>query len=322
MMEVVDFNGTTMLKNTYDSKGRVIGQDMPNRGHMTWSYDEENRTNTYSEDNALPHVERLQKVPLTEQYAYSVEGQQMIEPKEAIHSKDYEIEWKDPALEEIMRQYLNKPEDPIMHSDVWEIHAVYLRNQYRFFTDTESTDGYLPEEGGVISKEPLPQLTLLEDFQHFDSLQLLELYDQEIGSLNGLEHLQNLTTLNLSSCNITDPAPLSALGKVEKLVLDGNALSSVGPLADMKSLSWLSLRGCGLTDISVLTKLTGLTWLDVSNIEQTPGTIENYAFISKLKRLQYLGLANITDLTDISFCTELKNLKTVDLENSGVDKWM
>lgn len=43
-----------------------------------------------------------------------------------------EIEWTDPALEQILRLYLDKLNGPILHSDVWDIHAVYLRSQYLF----------------------------------------------------------------------------------------------------------------------------------------------------------------------------------------------
>lgn len=88
----------------------------------------------------------------------------------------------------------------------------------------------------------------------------------------------------------------------------------------MSSLNWLSLRGCGLTDITPLSQLTGLTWLDVSNTVQGKGTIADYTPIAELGNLTYLGMGNITDLIDISFCSGLKKLKTVDLKDSGVDK--
>lgn len=44
----------------------------------------------------------------------SKDGQPMIELKEVSHneSEDYEITWADSALEQIMRLYLEKPEDP------------------------------------------------------------------------------------------------------------------------------------------------------------------------------------------------------------------
>lgn len=268
----------------------------------------------------VPRFTKPQEAPTAGQYAYAVEGEPMVEPKEAAHGKDYEIEWTDPALEQIMRLYLNKKDGPILHSDVWDIHAVYLRSQYRFFTDAQSKDGYLPDEGGVVSKEPLPQIKTLADFRHFDSLQLLELNGQKLTGLSGLELLQNLSTVNLTACGITDAGPLAKLDGVNKLVLDGNALSDVEPLAGMERLTWLSLRGCGLTDITPFTKLTGLTWLDVSNVQQGPGTIKDYTPIAELDSLQYLGLGNITDLTEVSFCTGLKKLETVDLQNSGVDK--
>lgn len=268
----------------------------------------------------IPRFTKPQEPPSTQQFGYAVEGQQMIAPKEAAHGEDYEIAWADPALEQMVRLYLDKPDGAILHSDVWNIHAVYLRNQHRFFTDAESADGYLPDTGGVASEEPLPQVTTLADFQHFDSLQLLELNGQQLEDLSGLEKLPNLSTLNLTACGIADAAPLAQLSRVSKLVLDENPLADAQPLAAMKSLTWLSVRGCGLTSAAPLAGLSGLTWLDVSNIEQGPGSIQDYSPIANLRGLQYLGLGNITDLTDISFCTNLKQLETVDLENSGVEK--
>lgn len=269
-----------------------------------------------------PGIRKPQSQKPIEQFGYAVEGQPMIEAKEISHSEseDYEITWSDQALEQMMRLYLNKPEEPILHSDVWDIQAVYLRNPYRFFTDAQSVDGYLPETGGVVTQEPLPQITTLEDFRHFDSLQLLELNGQQLTELSGLEELQHLNTLNLTDCGITDTRQLAPLTGVTKLVLDDNPLADAQSLGGMNGLNWLSLRGCGLTDITPLSQLTGLIWLDVSNMVQGEGTIADYTPVAELKSLTYLGLGNITDLTDVSFCSGLKKLETVDLKDSGVDK--
>lgn len=270
----------------------------------------------------VPGIRTPQAQKPIEQFGYAVEGQPMIEQKEISHSEseDYEIKWADPALEQMMRLYLEKPEGPILHSDVWDIQAVYLRNPYRFFTDAESADGYLPETGGVVTSEPLSQITMLEDFRHFDSLQLLELNGQKLTDLAGLEKLSHLNTLNFTDCGIADTEPLRQLAGVTKLVLDDNPLTDAETIGGMSSLNWLSMRGCGLIDITPLSRLTGLTWLDVSNTIQGEGTIADYTPIAELGSLTYLGMGNITDLTDISFCSGLKKLETVDLKNSGVDK--
>lgn len=66
----------------------------------------------------VPRFTKPQGASPVGQYAYAVEGESMVKPKNAAHGEDYEIEWADPALEQILRLYLNQPDGLILNSDV------------------------------------------------------------------------------------------------------------------------------------------------------------------------------------------------------------
>ena len=53
LLTVEDFNGNVYLTNEYDSKHRVTNQYIPDRGQMTFTYDDANRTNRYEDENGL-----------------------------------------------------------------------------------------------------------------------------------------------------------------------------------------------------------------------------------------------------------------------------
>lgn len=53
LLTVEDFNGNVYLTNEYDSKHRVTSQYIPDRGQMTFTYDDATRTNRYEDENGL-----------------------------------------------------------------------------------------------------------------------------------------------------------------------------------------------------------------------------------------------------------------------------
>lgn len=48
---------------------------------------------------------------------------------EVEHGEDYTINWVDPGMEAYMRFLLEKPEGDILHSDVWDIQVLVIRNR-------------------------------------------------------------------------------------------------------------------------------------------------------------------------------------------------
>lgn len=53
LLTVEDFNGNVYLTNEYDSKHRVTSQYIPDRGRMTFTYDDATHTNRYEDENGL-----------------------------------------------------------------------------------------------------------------------------------------------------------------------------------------------------------------------------------------------------------------------------
>ena len=86
------------------------------------------------------------------------------------------------------------------------------------------------------------------------SLQEINLSDNYITYLWGLEDLPALQELSLSGNKINDITELAALDSVNWLVIDHNFITDVSPLLDMDSLEylWVDYNSSAETTISTL----------------------------------------------------------------------
>ena len=187
-------------------------------------------------------------------------------------------------------------------------------------------------EIGLLPDIPLTQEKMIR-------LDYLNAHDQGILDITGLEFATNLRELHLSQNPITDLRPLSNLTQLvglhlwhvpvrptdldlrplanlinlEMLSLEGNYISDIRPLMGLKKLRRLHLSNNQIEDVSPLVGLTELwqLWL-----ERNP-----------IRDLTPLSGLNLTDLnisnnpmkvSDISPLAALKELRTLDLLNSGI----
>lgn len=120
------------------------------------------------------------------------------------------------------------------------------------------------------------------------SITELEIINEDISSLEGLQYLIGLKDLNLASNQISDLTPLSSLTNLESLDLRVNDIDDIDPLGTLVNLEELVISHNHIDDITSLKKLKNLVKLYMS----------------------------YNDIEDISPLSNLENLKIVDpLEN-------
>jgi len=107
--------------------------------------------------------------------------------------------------------------------------------------------------------------TAIKDFKPLASLQSLGVLVLKSNSLNDISFLTKLNSvewLDLRDNEIEDLGPLHQLSRLRKLFLAGNPFTAITPLTQLPALRWLDLRHTQVTSLWPLyhaPKLTDLT---------------------------------------------------------------
>ena len=169
-------------------------------------------------------------------------------------------------------------------------------------------------------------------------LTALDVRNQGITDLTGLEHAHNLKRLDLSgeyidgggwanSNAVSDFSPLVGLRQLTYLGFSRTGISNISELADLTQLTELHLSDNNISNISPLTGLTQLTFLglsgnEISDISALSGltqltnlyldqnAISDISALSGLTQLTFLGLSGneILDVSPLSGLTQLTDL--------------
>ncbi|HAO5739025.1 TPA: LPXTG cell wall anchor domain-containing protein [Listeria monocytogenes] len=158
--------------------------------------------------------------------------------------------------------------------------------------------------------------------------------DEGIKELEGVQYLNNISNLFVHYNEITDISVISELSNLKYVYLDENPINDFSPLSDLTNLEELSLGATQITDISVLSNLTNLTGLSLHDnqlnnldalsslqnlkilnlIETQTSDISALSGLTKLENL-YLSYNQISDISTLS---DLKNLKNLSLERNQI----
>lgn len=104
----------------------------------------------------------------------------------------------------------------------------------------------------------------------------LDLNNEGIEDLSGLEYCGNLTELYLQSNKISDLLPLSTLTRLDLLDLQNNKISDLSPLSTLTSLRSLNLQSNEISDISPLLRLNSLIVLYLGYNPLSPTSFNKY----------------------------------------------
>lgn len=152
-------------------------------------------------------------------------------------------------------------------------------------------------------------ITDLSGIEYFTGLEQLQLQENQIQDLKPLQNLTRLTELWLSKNKVTDLTPLKGLTALKTLLLTNNAVNDLQPLKGLQNLDQLVFENNKVKDLTPLKDLHNLTSLDVSG--NSVGDLTPLAGLSKLKWLQ-ANNCNLTKLPDFKNLTELYQLRLDD----------
>lgn len=155
------------------------------------------------------------------------------------------IQWKDPALEKIIRKGLDKPDGDILARDVMNIERLLIMNGSFVFIDDSRFDGLSYEDirNDVYDKQTLMidkdnwenqefgYIQILHDLVYFKELKVIS---NDIQDIRALRELNNLTKLDLSANRIVDIRALSGLTNLDVLDLNWNRIQDIGALEALK----------------------------------------------------------------------------------------
>lgn len=243
----------------------------------------------------------LYRSPMNEIFAQQKEI--TVPARQVEHGEDYVIEWQDPVMEKHVRNWLDRPEGDIYHSDVWDYQSVTLgtgdktaddliknapdgENLGDSFSYDDPLEAYRSRVEGTYES-----LTSLADLRHFDSLQVLCVNSKNVSTplqdLTGLEKCRNLVYLTLPSVESGAFAAFAEMDSVVKLMYGSSQqrpevnVADLSALAQMQSLEVLWITGSEV-DLAQLAgaNLRTLT-LDVTRIKSLEPLqqMENLSFL-------------------------------------------
>ncbi|MBN3032948.1 MAG: leucine-rich repeat domain-containing protein [Candidatus Saganbacteria bacterium] len=136
----------------------------------------------------------------------------------------------------------------------------------------------------------------------------LEMRQQNISSLAGLECFANLTYLFLPGNKIESLLPLSQLTRLVYVDLNDNRISDLIPLSGLRGLIELHLNSNQIADIKPLSQLPSLLGLSLDN-----NRIADFSPLSHLANLLVLSLRSNQTGVDPAPLSGLIRLNTLDL---------
>jgi internalin A len=198
------------------------------------------------------------------------------------------VAFADPALEQAVRDALEKPSGELTLTDAASLTAL-------------NAGSY-----GIYD---------LRGIECFTGLSFLNLEQNQLSELSPLGQLPALTSLGLSRNQVTDITPLASVSTLEDLWIANNTVADLTPLSKLTNLWGLGLSSNAISNLEPLRELTALTALDVSN---NPFT--NIEPLSSLTALIDLTLGpNPAFEGDLSPTIALTALGTLMLPDCGLD---
>ena len=220
---------------------------------------------------------------------------------------DREISFRDPYLENVIREALGKTVGNIYESDVARITSLTARvrgirsiEDLKYFTALEELDLY---GNKICDLSPLSSLTGLKKLNISGNYSAL--LDKTGGtgmSLRPLSSLIMLQSLEAESNGIIDLTPLASLINMEYLNVRTNSVLSLNGLEQMTKLKELQAGQNKITDASVLANCVSL---EVLGLESNSFYVQN-----ELGEYSFVGLG------DVSFAEGLQFLKNVNVSSN------
>ncbi|MBC1797081.1 hypothetical protein HCA55_10085 [Listeria booriae] len=155
------------------------------------------------------------------------------------------------------------------------------------------------------------QITDIQSLENA-SMRNLNVYDNQLTSLAGIEKLSGLTQLDAGKNQIKDTSPLKRLTSLTILRLNSNQITDIAPIQSLVNLTRLELFGIKLVSFRELASYSNLEFLDVTETD-----MDNLTYVSSLKKLSYLK-ANRNKLSDVKAVQDLTALKYLNVAENSI----
>ncbi|MCU6791979.1 leucine-rich repeat domain-containing protein [Paenibacillus sp. WQ 127069] len=238
---------------------------------------------------------------------------------------------KDPQLEQIIRDTINKPQGDLTPLDLKQIKQLKGDHQkiesleglqfatqlteiwlsYNQITDISPIKNLINLQEIYCESNGIADLTPISELINLSRVSFTA--NRKISDLTPIKNLQHLEYADFSITNVIDLSALSNLPNLKTLELMSNKFSDLSPLANLQSLERLAIGSN--KNISDLSPLNGLIHLKVLWITEDGLTdISSLAGLESLKELH----AYKNNIQDISALQNLKNLEFVTLSNNKI----
>lgn len=267
----------------------------------------------------------------------------IVKASDIIFRDDYIIEWKDPAFENLIRQYLDKQSGDIHYDDVKLIERLEIWGDLIVKENDEhciswySQDSFGLQNGNEVSKNGAIQT--LDDLEHFSSLselivchqvgldisaladtenidclqrlEDLKLVSNDITDISVVSEMIALKTLNISYNSVKNISPISMLIELTSIAIDGSdELTSIDELRGLRKLESVNISDFASADLSIFLAMPELDSLHLLNIESA-----NYNVLPQLPNLKYLEIS--CDDMNFQYIKQIETLTNLRLHGHG-----
>lgn len=269
----------------------------------------------------------------------------------SVNYDSFEVTFKEPLIEEIVRQTVGKAVGPITNYDcekVTELDWYALQSVYTNYNTYQNLKihsledlKYLP----CLSYFNLQYQTEIEDYSPLKYCPMIyqaSIYECDLTDTEFVKYLPNVTYLYLENNKISDLSGIENLTDLYGLSLYGNdgdakidpilrnnkqihylniedtQLEDYSVLLEMGNLNTFYVRGITYTDYSVIGQLTNLESLDITydyDRREYGKSIGDISFLPQMQKLQFLYLNGVNKVSDLEYIKQLTNLTTLYLYN-------
>ncbi|XP_045460389.1 leucine-rich repeat-containing protein 49 [Harmonia axyridis] len=162
-------------------------------------------------------------------------------------------------------------------------------------------------------------ITNLEHFkcQSFPYLVFLDLYDNQLEKVCGLENIENLRVILMGKNRLKKIDGFQCLKQIEVLDLHGNKITQISGLSNLNKLKVLNLAGNQIRVIGAM-DLNGLTALQELNLRRN--RLKKLLGFADTPNLMKLFLSNneLKSIEDISSLAQSAKIKEISIENNPI----
>lgn len=269
----------------------------------------------------------------------------------SVNYGSFEVTFKEPLIEEIVRQTIGKAGGPITNYDcekVTELDWYSLQSAYSNYDAYRNLKihsledlQYLPclnyislqHQNEIEDYSPLKncpmiyQVSVYEcelpdtDFvRYLPMLSYLYLQETKVSDYSGLESLTNLYGLSVygDDTDVTIDYILRNNEQLHYLNIGDTQLEDYSVLLEMENLIDLYVHGVTYADYSVIGQLTNLESLNLTydyDRREYGKSIGDISFLTQMQKLQYLYLNGVNKASELEYIKQLPGLITLDLYN-------